>query len=191
MTSPHACVWGVFDDLIGRTARHQRPYVVVAPESRGQLRVWKREAVPVAPFPCMLCEAGFATHWLWEQHVETHHVSVQWYRQRLHYLVGRFDAVRPVGPQQWRFIVESYSEDFVSGSSSRPLCDEDEDWEGGVSLTHLTAEQYHLCAYQLAKAWSLRPWSPEGRSHAALHAFVKETLEPVLRPSEPCPVIGV
>ena len=107
-----------FVDVHGSNARHQRPYVSVAPESRGQLREWKPEAVPVAPFPCMLCDAGFATHQRWEQHVVTQHVSLQWYRQRLHYLTSRFDAVKPIGPQQWRFMVESFTEDFVSGSTS-------------------------------------------------------------------------
>ena len=79
-----ACLLGnAFVDLHGTRARHQRPYVFVDSESRGQLREWSRDAVPVAPFPCMLCDAGFATKLLWEQHVAAHHVSLQWYRQRL------------------------------------------------------------------------------------------------------------
>ena len=88
------CLRGnAFVDSHGTRAQHQRPYVSVDSESRGQLREWSRDAVPVAPFHCMLRDTGFATKLLWGQHVATHHVSLQWYRQRLQYLASRFDAV--------------------------------------------------------------------------------------------------
>ena len=168
-------------------ARRQRPYVSVCPDNRGQLREWECQATPVAPHPCMLCDAGFATRCLWEQHVIAQHVSVSWYRQRLHYLAGRFDAVKPVMPQQWRFLVESYSEDFTSGTASWPLCGEDEDWDGDFSLQHLTKGQYHHCACELTKVWSEYPWRPEARTGVDLAAFALETLAPILRASVSCP----
>ena len=91
-------------------------------------------------------------------------------------------------PQQWRFLVESYSEDFTSGTASWPLCGEDEDWEGDCSMQHLTKGQYHHCAYELTKAWSEFPWCPEARAEIDLDAFALETLTPILRTSVPCPV---
>ena len=88
------CLRGnAFVDLHGTRAQHQRPYVSVDSESRGQLWEWSRDAVPVAPFHCMLRGTGFATKLLWGLHVATHHVSLQWYRQTLQYLASRLDAV--------------------------------------------------------------------------------------------------
>ena len=102
----------------------------------------------------------------------------------------RFDAVKRVMPQQWRFLVESYSEDFTSGSASWPLCGEDEACEGDLSLKHLTNGQYYHCAYELTKVWSECPWHPEARAAIDLDAFALEKLKPVLRDSVPCPATG-
>ena len=86
------CLLGnAFIDLHGTRARHQRPYVSVDSESRGQ--EWRHDAVPVAHFHCMLCDAGFATKLLWKQHAATHHASLQLYREDLQYLASRFVAV--------------------------------------------------------------------------------------------------
>ena len=81
--------------------------------------------------------------------------------------------------------MESYSEAYTSGSASWPLCAEDEDWEGRVSLEHVTAEQYHICAYELTKAWSERTRVPEGRSRAELDAFALKKLAAVFHKLHP------
>ena len=81
--------------------------------------------------------------------------------------------MKPVTPQQWRHIVENYSEEFVTGTSSWPVCGEDEDRDRILKLRkNVTPKFYHKCVHESTKAWSDRPWESVSRSQIELRTYV-------------------
>ena len=101
-----------------------RRRVVFAPEYvprvPGKLRVFKDEAVAMAPFPCMLCERQYATAALLGQHVESAHCGMDEYRKAIFHQRAGFEGVRAVTPQEWRLVIGKFAKHFVTGRREWP-----------------------------------------------------------------------
>ena len=121
------------DQGAGAQREAGRRRVVFAPQYvprvPGRLRVFKEQAVAMAPFPCMLCEEQFATAALLEQHVDSAHCGMDEYRKAIFHQRAAFEGVRAVTPQEWRAVVGKFAEHLVTGRREWPECSvADEQW---------------------------------------------------------------
>ena len=70
----------------------------------------------------MLCAADFATAGQLVAHITSVHCGMVEYRKRLFFLQAAFDGVKAISPQQWRHVIEGFTEHLISGSSEWPAC---------------------------------------------------------------------